>query len=150
LTQSIEILSLILTGLLAGVYLGGALSDARISDLSAQAFTETHQARDVVMRRAMPPFVLATIACVAGSALLAPETRVGRLAVVALLVLDTLVALRLQIPINRRIATWRPGNPPDDWARWRDRWRVGHLVRTMFGLGGFTSLTLLSLWMIMS
>ena len=112
MAQSIEILSLILIGLLAGVYFGGVLSDARIGDLDARAFTEMHQARDLVMRRAMPPFVLATIACVAASALLAPETRAGRLAVAGLLVLDTIVAVRLQIPINRKVATWRP-------ARWR-------------------------------
>lgn len=45
-------------------------------------------------------------------------------------------------PINQRGRTWTAGNLPPDWAKERDRWHRLHAVRLGLSLTGFSALLL--------
>lgn len=55
-----------------------------------------------------------------------------------------LVALALtgavELPINSRVMTWSPEDPPPGWERLRDRWAAVHTVRTIGSIVGLACL----------
>ncbi|TGQ48083.1 MULTISPECIES: hypothetical protein [unclassified Mesorhizobium] len=65
--------SLALTGLLAGIYVAGAIHDHRIDDLTASQYTAMHLMRDRTFARVMPVVGLVTLLLVAAAAAVAVE-----------------------------------------------------------------------------
>jgi hypothetical protein len=92
-----------------------------------------------VMGFLVPVSVLANLAVLVTTEVADPAAR--RNAAVGLL--GPLASLALtagwELPINARVMTWEPGNPPADWTAHRDRWEAVHLMRTataLLGLAG--------------
>ena len=50
----------------------------------------------------------------------------------------TEIALTLtqNVPLNKQIQSWHAETPPSDWTAVRDRWMVGHRLRTGLSLVG--------------
>lgn len=58
------------------------------------------------------------------------------------LVADVLLAIRGNIPINKRINTWTTENYPADWQTYRAKWLRVYRLRQVANIIGFTSLLL--------
>ena len=122
-----------LLGLVAGIYVSALIHDHRVADLSAPQYVAMHQMRDKTFRRVMPAIGLATLALVLVSVLFAigsglPFALGG--AAATLLVLDIVITVTRQVPINVRIQGWTDATIPVDWSRTRDQWANQHLIRT--------------------
>lgn len=134
-------LSLFATGLLSGSYADGALILIPAQKaLSAGAYVEVAQANTrlgTVRYRALVfvSILLGTIS----SVLLIPQplwSTANGLAVV-LTVLATVLTVTRVVPINRRIHTWRPDQPPHDWQMYRNAWHHFHYIRTSLVMAAF-------------
>lgn len=110
-----------------------ALGDASDA-LTAPAYVELRHAINRAMNARVPRLYVAT--AVSGIALVLVATRLSAYvlatcAAVAVLglVVDLLIALRTNIPINRLIETWTRTSYPDDWATHRATWTRAFTVR---------------------
>lgn len=103
-------------------------------DISGITFIEMHRPMDIAIRKAGPyvfTFIsvlfglLTTLFFVEGS------KRKGWLAVCAylFLLIDTLIALQGNGPLNDLFLTWTPTSLPDNWASLRDEWLRYHVYR---------------------
>jgi hypothetical protein len=122
-----------LLGLVAGIYVSALIHDHRVADLSAPQYVAMHRMRDKTFRRVMPVLGLTTLALVLLSVLFAigsglPFALGG--AAATLLVLDIVITVTRQVPINVRIQGWTDATIPVDWSRTRDQWANQHLIRT--------------------
>lgn len=48
-----------------------------------------------------------------------------------------IITIALEVPINRRVASWSAGAAPANWTAVRDRWLWYHLARTVVGTLAF-------------
>lgn len=56
------------------------------------------------------------------------------------LIVETLVAVKGNVPINRIINTWSPENYPCNWAAYRAKWLSVFAIRQIVNITGFVSL----------
>lgn len=107
-----------------------------------------HQIRDKTFRRVMPVVGLATLALVIASALFAAGPGLPRLlawTAAALLVVDILLTVTRQLPMNARIQSWSATKILSDWSATRDRWAAQHSIRMLFGLAAYVLLLMAAL-----
>ncbi|MGZ3274823.1 MAG: anthrone oxygenase family protein [Caulobacteraceae bacterium] len=136
---SLRLPALLLSGVLAGIYVGVLIGDVRIADLDAGQYAALHQARDKTFRRVMPVLGVCTAAILAGAAARAGSPIQRNLFAAAALieVLDIAIAIRWQVPRNNAVQAWAAASPPIDWRVIRDGWDATHKVRTALGLAIF-------------
>lgn len=60
----------------------------------------------------------------------------------AALIADVLLAIKGNIPINKRINSWTTENYPANWQTYRDKWLQVYSKRQVANIVGFTSLVL--------
>ncbi len=60
----------------------------------------------------------------------------------AALVVDIILALRGNMPMNRVINQWTASDYPNDWQQYRNRWFTIYHIRQAANLTGFTALLL--------
>jgi hypothetical protein len=76
--------------------------------------------------------------------LAARERRSPALALTLAGFLSNLAALVLtgifELPINARVLTWSPENPPEGWESSMNRWQAVHTARTVISVIGLASL----------
>ena len=60
-------------------------------------------------------------------------------AIIALgaLIVDAVLALKGNVPINRKIDTWTTTSYPGNWQQVRARWFTLYHIRQVFNIGGF-------------
>ena len=129
-----------LLGLVAGIYVSALIHDHRVADLSAPQYVAMHQMRDKTFRRVMPALGLTTLALVLLSVLFAMGSGLPLVlgcAAVALLMLDIVITVTRQVPLNVRIQSWTNATIPADWSRIRDQWANQHLIRTVICLAAY-------------
>ena len=135
--------AVLLTGLLAGLMLGTAMDQYAAHLLSASAWITGHQITDAFFRRVLPTFFNLTLLTLIAATFAARGS--GRwlfgLATV-LLILSLLLTLRVEVPMNRQIALWKPAAPPPDWSEVRDNWLSSHFLRTASAVAAFLFATL--------
>ncbi|WP_432515044.1 anthrone oxygenase family protein [Kineococcus sp. SYSU DK001] len=93
-----------------------------------------HQQRaDAVMRRLAPALsVLAMGTGAAATATLArsaPRAAAARAMSVAAVAGAVVLTVRVHVPVNERLRTWRPGAEAPGWRQARARWERAHVVR---------------------
>jgi hypothetical protein len=141
MVEVVQYLALLLTALGMGVHFGTWLTEGRLRDTdSGPLFVEVHQARDAVAARVMPVLGSASLACLALATLFArgvPAAFALSLAGLVLCLGDTLVTLRVNVPINRTMQGWQADAPPAEWRALRDRWERFHGIRTLLVVPGF-------------
>lgn len=130
--------SLALSGIIAGIYVRDVISAAGVKRLPGPYYARYHQELDRDFARVMP-FVgnAALLAGIAATAV--PQDKGQRaLSVVALGCGLAEIALTLtqNVPLNKQIQSWTAETPPTNWAAMRDRWMVGHRLRTGLSLAG--------------
>jgi uncharacterized membrane protein len=143
---SLQVLSILLTGLVAG---GLAFMDWVVArawrTLPARSYVALHQALNRTAEPYMP--MLAATSIVGATVLLFSWLASGALLSAALagvttlgLIAFVLVTARGNVPINRRVATWSASAPPLYWAVLRDRWIRLHRLRTLAAVTAFLAL----------
>ncbi len=100
-----------------------------------EGWLEGHMRVDRVMSRLAPPLFLSATAAAAGAALvgLTRQQRrlaAGRATAAGCIAAAIAVTLAVNEPLNARIRTWRPQDPPPgDWQTVREGWERGHRLR---------------------
>lgn len=118
--------------------------------LDGSAYTTLEQGMNKVLTLLMPALMI--ISLVTGLGVLVGafreriRTRWLSLVGVASLVVMVISTLIINAPINSAIDTWNPDAPPADWQALRDRWEMGHALRSYVGLGGFLAALAAVLW----
>jgi hypothetical protein len=139
--MSIIILSaaLVLTGIVAGLYVSTTIHDRRIAELSASEYAAMHQMRDKTFGVVMPPFRLVTLALTVVAAFVTTAGLPRWLAIVAavLIVADIVLTVKLQVPLNEQVQSWSASTIPTNWAEVRDRWAARHSMRLLIGLASY-------------
>ena len=138
LIQAASAFAIVSIGLLAGVMLGIAMEQQTAQQLDANCWTSRQNFNDRLFRKVMPPaFVLTIVASCWATVTLRDTARVWMIAagIGSLLVIALTVVL--EIPLNERMAHWKPGAIPNEWQRSRDVWQRNHWLRTICGLGAF-------------
>ncbi|MEH3075754.1 MAG: hypothetical protein PGN11_03625 [Quadrisphaera sp.] len=137
-------LSVVSTGLVAGVHLSGLPLAEALRTLGPADYTTTKQALDVSYPRLMKPLLLATLALLAASlaaqALAQRRGTVASSGVALAAGLVVLVAvLRGDLPLNEQVAGWDPLAPPAGWEAVRADWERWFAVRTTASAVAFTA-----------
>ena len=143
--EIVQFVALVLTALSMSVHFGTWLTERPIRRTQSGAlFTEVHQGRDQVAARVMPILGNAAIIFLALGAFFArevPRAFTLSLAGLVLVVSNMLVTLIVNVPINRKVQTWKPDSPPDEWKSLRDQWERFHSIRTLLIVSGFICYT---------
>ncbi|WP_375388463.1 anthrone oxygenase family protein [uncultured Amnibacterium sp.] len=135
------------TGVLFGTW---ASLGPSVRTFSPRTYVDVQQATVRNLRPVMGPLLpTAVVSTLAASALPRGDDRAatvlqlaGFTGQLAALVLTAAV----ELPINARVLTWSPDDPPEGWQRTRDRWARTHTVRTatsVLGLGASLAAALL-------
>jgi hypothetical protein len=121
----------------------GAASDA----MPGPTYVALRQAINAIMNRRLLPLYVATLVsglvlCVLALARGHTGLAAGTAGAIAGLVVDAILAVRLNLPINNAMDGWDPANPPADWAEQRRRWRAAFATRQLLLAAAFASLLL--------
>jgi hypothetical protein len=133
----VSLLAVVLLGTSAGVHVGGlAALNPALRALDARTSIAVKQSTDRHFPSFTRPLTLAGLVALLAQTLLGGlYGRVGVAVLAGLGLVAALVALvavlRGDLPINRQMAGWSPGDPPADWRTWRARWERDFLVRTI-------------------
>ncbi|MFJ6410462.1 DUF1772 domain-containing protein [Streptomyces hydrogenans] len=143
-TQILGGVTLLGTGLVAGVFFAVAVSVLpTLFALKPDDYVVTHQLLGKGYHPYMPIIVTAALLADVALVVTAPTTGLRLLfAGSALLLVGVQVVSQFgNVPINKVVATMRPGALGADWPDPRPRWRQWHVLRTScaFGALGLTS-----------
>jgi len=143
LSGGVQMLAVLMVGLIAGLMVGTGIEQHSLRALSASAWVTEHQVMDSWFRVIMPPYWNVTALMLVVAAFLSRGQARWLFAVAALLLIVSLVVtVRVEVPMNRSIATWDPNAPPANWAQVRDHWLAFHRLRTASGILAFVVATL--------
>ncbi len=132
-----QLIALVSTGLIAGIFLGHRAGVSRaFTHLAPGSFIQLQQIIHQMFQRMMPPLVLAAvIGTLTWTVLLRVHGPARAYGLLVLASLSLLVAAGLtravNIPINRRLMTWNSEAPPPDFAQVWVRWERIHSIRTV-------------------
>jgi anthrone oxygenase-like protein len=62
------------------------------------------------------------------------------------LVIMIVSTLTINAPVNSAIDAWNASAPPANWMELRDRWELGHAIRSCIGLIGLVSALAAAIW----
>jgi uncharacterized membrane protein len=138
--------SAFLTGLMAGLDTFGLFAVNReYKLLSGSEYTRVHQ--DMVKVAQVIAPLVGSSALLANILLLWQSRRGAKrrtfawvLVSMLCLMLNWVVTLTTNVPINTKFRVASVKSPPEDWEALRDRWTVAHTVRTIIQLLGFAAL----------
>ncbi len=124
----------------SGIFAGGLVMVAAaivptFRALPPKAYVELHQTLSHYVDRFMPATVL--LAIIVGLALTWLHTGVVRELLAAGVLLAIAVAVISQfgnVPLNRKVKSWNPEDPPAETRDLVERWRRLHLLRTCAGV----------------
>ncbi|GAA4976475.1 DUF1772 domain-containing protein [Actinoplanes utahensis] len=138
LTRIAQMVSVVLTGLLAGLFAGRWFGAPASRQYEGPVFTEVQQRVDATVGAWAPGLIMGAIVALAVTLLLVRRpfgTRflltAGALVLVVALTVSTQI---VNVPINEEINSWVVSSPPADWAEFRDRWEAYHTLRTVFAV----------------
>ena len=124
-------LSVLLVGLLAGLQWGTGMAQYTALNLPGPVWLLRHQAEDALFRQVMPGYMWAVLLSLAGSAIIARgKTRTFFALAAVLSLVQMIITIAHEVPINRLVANWSPTNLPAEWDATRHSWMLGHWLRT--------------------
>ena len=136
-------LSALLIGLLAGLQWGTGMAQYTALSLPGPVWLLRHQAEDALFRQVMPGYMWAVLISLAGSAIFARgKARTFFALAAALALLQMIITITREVPINRIVATWSATNLPEEWDATRHSWMLGHWLRTGLSFVAFLLATL--------
>jgi uncharacterized membrane protein len=145
LLSVLEVLSILLTALVVGVYWGPWLALTRsIGTFAPDVFLAIVHCMDRNLGTNMTVLVPITLLSVAAVSVFSfGHMAVFALSLIALLlmVVTLVVTVAIEVPIVARIRGWNtPEDMPTDWQQQRDRWASFHLARMLPGIAALACL----------
>jgi uncharacterized membrane protein len=140
--------SLLFSGLFAGFVLGILVLELSLRSVDAHVYTQTQHVALVGLPALATVLLIPAIVSTGILAAMTARTR-GRelwftLAALALLLTVFIVTLAVNVPINLAEVEWNVQSPPADWQVIRDRWQLGHAVRTGAAILAFAALAVVA------
>lgn len=140
----VRFVSLLFTGLFAGFLVGILIFEVSLRGFGGSVYVQTQQitliALPLLATVLLFPSIISTGILAALNARRWDRAFWLALAALVLLVVTLVVTLTVNVPINLAEAGWSVQSPPADWAATRDRWQIGHAVRTAAALLAFATL----------
>lgn len=143
--SAVRIAGLVFVGLFAGFLTGILVLELSLRQFSSAVYAQLQQVALVGLP--LLASVLLFPALITTVALVVMEFKTkdrgfwlvaGALALLLAALITTLV---VNVPINVAEGGWNVMNPPADWADIRDRWQLGHAVRTFAAVAAFGALS---------
>ncbi len=146
MTRSVfRFISLVFTGLFAGFLVGILVFELSLRRFDGSVYAQTQQVTLIALPALATvllfPAIIGTGVGAAVNARARTRTFWLTLAALALLLVALIVTLAINVPINLAEGGWSVASPPSDWAAMRDRWQIGHAVRTAAALLAFGALS---------
>ena len=114
------------------------MDHARLTVLNAAAWTDARHSIDEIFGKLLPWWWNSTLILLFCAAYLNQGPARWLFFVSALLLIFGIaVTLIVEVPINKRIASWTSTTIPPNWMELRDRWLKFHNVRSGAGLLAF-------------
>ena len=136
--DTVAMVSLAALGLLAGMMLGILIAGYAARGLPEESWTRRFQIENRLFTKTMPPSLMLPLLGLMALLPLTHDAVRSWFAVAAVLTAIVLIiTIALEVPINRRVASWSAGAAPANWTAVRDRWLWYHLARTVVGLLAF-------------
>ena len=141
-----ELIAIVLTGLVTGVFFGPWLGLSRsIDQFSPQTFLAIGKRMIGNLRPVMPVLMpLAILSVVAAAVVLRPASVCGFWLTIAGLIFflcALLITLIVEVPIDNQIRRWTLETMPAEWEEIRDRWERFHALRTFASIVAFVLVT---------
>jgi uncharacterized membrane protein len=140
-----ELISIVLSALLGGMYWGPWLALSRsMRTFKPEVFLDIVDRMNRNMESVMT--VLTPVALIAVAPVLfisyheQPRTFYLTLAGFALFVAALVVTMLIEVPIVKQIVMWTVETLPGNWQQLRDRWVAFHIIRVVAGIGGLAFL----------
>ena len=134
----VRFVGLFLSGISTGIYVHGVLSSASTKRLSGPVFAEMSQELIPDFTRIMPIVGMSSLITDVLTLVFDRKVRsrpfLFTAAALALNIGATVSTVRLNVPNNREVMTWKRDALPPNWQQTRDRWLTGSKVRTALGL----------------
>jgi hypothetical protein len=138
LRNTLSMLSVLFVGLLAGLQWGTGMAQYTALGLPGPVWLLRHQAEDALFRNVMPGYMWIVLLSLAAAALLARGKARTFFALAAILsLLQMIITIAHEVPINRLVAQWTPATLPANWDATRHRWMSGHWLRTGLSIVSF-------------
>ncbi len=138
LTVPVCVLAVFLVGSIAGLLVGTAIEQKTLEVLEADAWVQARHSTDAVFSRVLPWWWNASLLLLFFAAYLrAGNARWMFLVAGSLLLAGIVITLVVEVPINKQVVRWQPGDVPAEWTSLRDRWWRFHVVRSAMGVGAF-------------
>lgn len=141
--------SLLFTGLFAGFLVGILVFELSLRGFDGSVYTRTQQVALIALPVLATALLFPAIIGTGVLTVLKIRTRDRgfwlALAALILLLVALVVTLVVNVPINLAEGSWNVQSPPADWAGNRDRWQIGHAVRTGAALLAFGTLSIAAL-----
>jgi len=136
--DTVAMVSLAALGLLAGMMLGILIAGYAARGLPEESWTRRFQIENRLFTKTMPPSLMLPLLGLMALVPLTHDAVRSWFAVAAVLTAIVLIiTIALEVPINRRVASWSAGAAPANWTAVRDRWLWYHLARTVVGVLAF-------------
>ncbi|MHC6222721.1 anthrone oxygenase family protein [Arthrobacter sp. MMS24-S77] len=139
-----RVAALLFVGLFAGFLIGVLILELSLRQFDGPVYAQFQQIALIGLPILASVLLLPGLAATAVLVFLERRTRGGGFWLVAgalaLLLLALVTTLVVNVPINLSEGGWNVRNPPGDWAGIRDRWQLGHAVRTFAALLAFVAL----------
>jgi uncharacterized membrane protein len=143
--------SLIVVGLVAGIFLATQLGQVQVQNtLDARDFTLVKHGFEVALGKVMPVLVIAAGVSIVPLVFLLRSWGPARfVAVVIALVLWAgviIATLAFNAPVNALAVEWNPEAPPGNWEELRDQWDRGQTIRTPLAIAAFAAIAFAAVW----
>jgi uncharacterized membrane protein len=140
----LRFISLLFTGLFAGFLVGILVFELSLRGFDGSVYAQVQQVTLVALPVLATVLLFPAIISTAILVIVTVRHRDGSFWVttvaLGLLLVSLIVTLVVNVPINLAEGGWSVSSPPVDWAASRDRWQVGHAVRTLGALLAFGGL----------
>lgn len=144
-TRVLEIVTLVLTALVMGVFWGTWFTLTRSLEVfSAAEFI--HIGKTIIANVGGPMAILMPLTLAAMLVVTWQKYKVDKtsfylyLSSLLLMLVTLIITLTILVPIDNQIAAWTPETVPANWESLRTTWDNYHTVRTFTSIGSFAAL----------
>lgn len=137
-TTIVVVVAVVMAGMIAGLETGAGFQHLTAQSLPEAAWTRMHQAEDDLFRKMIPPAIIFTVLMLTFAAVITRGTVRTLFAVAAACtVMEIILVIALNVPINSQVQSWTAGSAPANWMAVRDAWLRNHWWRSTIGAVGF-------------
>lgn len=144
--SAVRVAGLVFVGLFAGFLIGVLILELSLRQFDGTVYAQLQQVALVGLPLLASVLLFPALVATGTLVLMELKTKDRGFWLVAgalgLLLAALVTTLVVNVPINLAEGGWNVRNPPGDWADMRDRWQLGHAVRTFAALAAFGALSI--------